>query len=70
MQEIKRYQCDFCKLEYMRQQDAEKCERNHKRPISVKEAMYKGLWSDGYPSAVYVRMDDGKVKKYAYEKGG
>lgn len=70
MQEIKRFRCDFCKSEYLREQDAEKCERSHKRPVSVEDTMYKGVWSDGYPSAVYVRMDDEQIKKYVYEKGG
>lgn len=67
MKEKKYYICDFCKSEYDNKTECKKCEKRHKVPVSIEGKRYisstKGDFL-GYPSVLYVKMDDGQTIAY------
>lgn len=66
MKPVQKYQCEVCRVEYAKKEDALDCEKNHKIPQSIVSArhMPKAQKCTGYPVTVTIRMSNGKEIVY------
>lgn len=66
MKEIKKYRCEICQSEYLDKQTALDCENHHRAVNKITEMRYlpKNMSRDGYPVAVSIQFDDGKIVKF------
>lgn len=70
MKEINKFQCEHCNVEYKSKIDAMDCEKNHKMPEGINNAIshmrFKAKNDDhsGYPQSVNIKFDDGKTIKF------
>lgn len=60
------FECEMCHTQYSAKIDAQCCEKNHKRVISVDKARFLPEKQDdsGYPIDVILVMDNGQKIKY------
>ena len=61
MREVKHYVCEFCKTEYKDENDARYCEKGHKTPTEICQALYAPVYEFpfGDPQKIEVKMSDG-----------
>lgn len=66
MKEVKRYKCDYCRTEYDKKSDAEKCEHAHKMPESFNNAKFLPIDREpsGYPITVNITFKNGETIRY------
>jgi len=66
MKTIEKYLCEVCNTEYADKQQAEACEKNHKKPVKIVDVRFLPMRQNGtgYPVSVTIRMDDGKEVIY------
>ena len=66
MNEVKLYECEVCRTRYADKTKAEKCERTHKTPKTVKNSKCHPftVMRDGYPESVEVTFDDNSTRIY------
>ena len=66
MNELRKYQCEYCRTEYKDKHLCAECESNHKVKPKVKDKRYQALNTDksGYPIDINIEFEDGKVIKY------
>lgn len=66
MKQIVLYTCEHCGYQYANKLDAQKCEKNHKIPVGVKNAKYTciGVDETGYPIRVTIVFSDGSERCY------
>lgn len=66
MKEIKLYVCEVCHTEYNDKLKANSCEKSHKKSIKIAGSRYvsKSQNETGYPVAVEIVMEDGRVVTY------
>lgn len=66
MNEVTLYECEVCKTRYADKTKAEKCERTHKIPKTVKNSKCHPftVMRDGYPESVEVKFDDNSTRIY------
>lgn len=60
------FECELCHMQYSAKIDAQCCENNHKRVMSVDKERFLPEKQDnsGYPIDVILVMDDGQKIKY------
>lgn len=66
MKKVEHYVCEVCGTEYAEKLKCTKCEKNHKKPVSITAARFLPFTTDasGYPLTVNVVMEDGKTITY------
>ena len=70
MKEIKHYMCEYCHTEYASADEAQRCEKSHKEPKEIIDAVYKSMNSDlyGYPESILIQMSDGVKVLYRQQR--
>jgi len=70
MKEIKHYMCEYCHTEYTSIDEAQTCEKSHKAPKEIIDAVYKSIDAEiyGYPVTVLIRMSDGNKVLYRQQR--
>lgn len=65
------YSCCICNAKFNKYEDAEKCEKSHKSPVSVDKAEYKDIdRKSAYPLSVLIHFSDNtSARYYRKEKG-
>lgn len=66
MKELSKYQCEYCKTEYMDKNQCMECENNHKIKPKIANMCYDSYNSDhsGYPIYFNVEFEDGETITY------
>ena len=69
MKELSKYQCEYCQTDYMKKIDCERCEKNHKVKLNIKETFYLpcGIDMAGYPVRINIEFENGKTITYKRE---
>lgn len=62
MIEETKYKCEFCGETYDNKIDCLECERQHAKPITIKDTYFNRCKK--YPIKVYMKMSDGVVCGY------
>lgn len=72
MKEVKHYICEICHTEYANEDEAWECEKTHKTPTKICQAIYKSMNADllGYPQKIEVMMSDGQKVWFKRVKSG
>lgn len=63
MRVITTYECGLCGFRYETQEEAEKCERNHRTPVKIKRFAHSTK-NSVYPERIVVEMSDGREIQY------
>lgn len=60
------YTCEICHTDYADKLTAQRCEKNHKQKLKIKDARYLSLSQDksGLPVSVTIETEDGKIATY------
>lgn len=66
MKEVKHYICEICGTEYNEKMKAQRCEKNHCKPVEIVKCRYLCIQDNkkGYPLEITVKMADGTEQKY------
>ena len=66
MKEKTLFECELCHTQYVAKIDAQSCENNHKKVVSVVAERFLPIKQDnsGYPIDVTLVMEDGSSIKY------
>lgn len=69
MKEVKHYICEICGTEYADKNHCTKCERSHKKPVSIKRSRYLPITQNslGIPITVTIEFENGSF--YEYKRG-
>lgn len=53
--------CEHCGTQYSDKAEAQRCEKNHKKPKEIRKCRYPAIGNDasGYPSTIIVTFEDG-----------
>ena len=70
MKEIKFYQCEFCGRQFETAEDAQECEREHKKNLRVIGKTYSVSDVFGFPKFITVASEDPSFSAavYSYER--
>ena len=70
MKEIKHYMCEYCHTEYASVDEAQRCEKSHKEPKEIIDAVYQSMYKDlyGYPESILIQMSDGAKVLYRQQR--
>ena len=66
MKTVQHYICETCGTEYADKEQAQRCEKNHKKIDRIVESRYLSYSQDqtGLPQTITVQMSDGKKATY------
>ena len=67
MKEIKSYQCELCGRQFKTAEEAQECEREHKKNLSIVGKTYER--SDGFPGIIRIASEDPSCSAvYSYHR--
>lgn len=59
-----KYICEYCGVDYDREEDAKRCEASHIKPVKVVKADYKYIGIQNLPVSVTVEFENGAEREY------
>jgi len=71
MRKVEHYICEICGTEYKEKAMCEKCEKTHKKGLTIAKARYISVTMDGtgLPISIEVEYKDGReTKKATYKR--
>ena len=66
MKKQTKYICEYCGVDYDTEEDAEKCEKSHIKPVKIVKADYEYRFSAmlNTPVSVTVKFENGMEREY------
>jgi hypothetical protein len=62
------FQCEKCGRTYNNTLECEVCENSHRQPIEIIRSVAEGGLFDYYPSCIFIKFDNGEIKKYYFDR--
>lgn len=68
MKAITVFKCDACGRTYDNTLECEACEKSHIKPVEILASVAEGELFDYYPSCIFIKFDNGEIRKYYWDR--